>query len=138
MQKEMDLSHHFQDQEFIYQTFYETLSGKLQDDEITSLNVLGKEFFVLVDQMAAELFVERAGDSLMLGLSLQDYLWELQVFANQFLRNSAGSVLKLKGFCESLIKCLHDLGFRDQFNAELRSAYENHFFVTESHGAYLV
>lgn len=138
MEKLQVLEAKLREEGFVYQTFFENLKTRLSPQEIMSINVLGQDFFDLVDQIAAQILIERVDDSAMLSLSLQEFLWELQIFANQFIRVKCGSVLKLKAFCEDMKHNLEDKRYRDIFSMELNLAFENYFYVSESTQTYLV
>ena len=127
-----------QKQDFHYRTFYQNLADKLDQQEITSLNVLGKDFFTLIDHVVTELFISRTDDCFLLDLSLQEFLWELQIYTNQFIRKEAGSVLKLRQFCQECLTQLQNEGFYQKFMQKIHEAYLTHFFIDESGKAYLV
>ncbi len=121
-----------ENQDFEYRYFLDNLSTHLKDDEIQSLNVLGESFFVLVDYIASYIISERAQDSLLLGLNLQNFLWELQVFAHQFIRTNAESSLKVRVYCDALAELLSNPKHEEAFQTEITEIYENYFFVNES------
>ena len=125
-------------QDFHYRTFYENLAEKLDAQEVASLNVLGKDFFRLIDYVATELLIARTQDCFLLELSLQEFLWELQIFANQYIRQQAGSVLKLRHFCSDCLDQLQEEMFHQTFMQEIQQAYAQHFFIEESKNAYWV
>ena len=118
--------------DFEYRYFLDNLSVHLQNDEVQSLNVLGESFFVLVDYIASYIISERSQDSLLLGLNLQDFLWELQVFAHQFIRTNAGASLKVRIYCDALAELLSNPKHEEAFQSEITEIYENYFFINES------
>ena len=132
------LAQQLQEQEFHYKTFHQNLTDKLDHQEITSLNVLGKDFFTLIDHVVTELFIARTDDCFILDLSLQQFLWELQIFTNQFIRKEAGSVLKLRQYCQECLTQLPNQAFYQTFIQQINDAYLDHFFIEESDNAYLV
>ncbi len=75
----------------ILRSFQDNLIQRLGPDEGRALDVLGKDFFYLVDQLATKLFEQHEKDAPLLDLSESEFPWELQVFANQFLRECAQS-----------------------------------------------
>ncbi len=125
-------------EDFNYRTFHQNLQEKLSPQEINSLNVLGKDFFTLIDHIVTELLIEHTNDHHLLELSLQEFLWELQIFANQFLRESAGSIMKLRSFCQECLIKLRNKKFYNQFMQEVYEAYTEHFFTRYSDASYLV
>ena len=127
-----------QNEDFHYRTFYQNLIEKLTPEEITSLKVLGKNFFTLIDRLAAELLIEHAEDSFLLEMSLQTFSWEVQIFVNQFVRKEAGSVLKLRQYCTTCLKQFDNKTFYQNFNQRVYEGYVEHFFVKESDNVYLV
>lgn len=137
MQK-TDLAQQLQYQDFQYRTFYQNLAEKLDSQEISSLSVLGKDFFRLIDYVATELLIARTQDCFLLELSLQEFLWELQIFANRHIRQQAGSVLKLRHFCSDSLERLQEETFHENFMATIEQAYAQHFFIQESKNTYLV
>lgn len=133
-----DLAQQLQDQDFQYRTFYQNLAEKLDSQEITSLNVLGKDFFRLIDHVATELLISRAEDCFLLEMSLQEFLWELQIFVNQYIRQEAGTILKLRYFCSDCLERLQEETFNQKFMKRIQHAYAQRFFIQESNNAYLV
>lgn len=123
---------------FDYRTFHENLQEKLNPQEITSLNVLGKDFFTLIDYIVSSVFIDHANDRVILGLTMQDFLWELQVFVNQYIRAQVGSVLKLRGYCGKRIQLLQNQLFYNEFMKDVEDAYAKHFFNETSDSSYLV
>ncbi len=115
-----------------YRTFQENLARRMSAREIHSLRVLGPDFFNLVDRIAQDLQEQRPHDHLMMEMTEDEFLWELQVFANQFIRQCAESPLKLKPFCSHLMENLDDPEFRVQFDELLTTFYEQHFFTDSS------
>ena len=77
-------------------------------------------------------------DAPLLDLSESEFPWELQVFANQFLRECAQSSRQLTHFCQGLRKKLEDSEFDQEFWKILDEAYQHHFYVTDSKKHYLV
>ncbi len=127
-----------QEQDFHYKTFHQNLAEKLDHQEINSLNVLGKEFFTLIDHIVSEILISRAGDCFLLELSLQEYLWELQIFTNQFVRKEAGAILKLKHFSQECLVEFQNEIFYQTFMKKVYEMYTHHFFTRDSNAAYLV
>ncbi|MBF0278222.1 MAG: hypothetical protein HQM13_10540 [SAR324 cluster bacterium] len=132
------LEQQLQAQDFNYKTFHQNLAEKLDHQEINSLNVLGRDFFKLIDHIVSEIFTTRAGDCFLLELSLQEYLWELQIFTNQFIRREASSILKLRHFSEKCLIQFQNEDFYDSFMKKVYEEYTNHFFTQDSNNAYLV
>ncbi|MBF0287541.1 MAG: hypothetical protein HQM14_06955 [SAR324 cluster bacterium] len=124
--------------DFDYRTFHQNLQEKLSPQEINSLNVLGKDFFTLIDHIVTELLVGHTEDHRLLELPLQEFLWELQIFANQFVRGSAGSIMKLRSFCQACLIQLRNEQFYSEFMEEVCDAYTEYFFVRYSDATYLV
>ena len=114
-----------------YRSFQENLSRCMSAREIHSLRVLGPDFFELVDRIAQDLRDKRPYDHMMMEMSEDEFLWELQIFANQFLRQCAESPLKLKPFCAQLLVNLDEPEFRVQFDEVLQTFYEQHFFTED-------
>ncbi|MBF0349851.1 MAG: hypothetical protein HQM11_02410 [SAR324 cluster bacterium] len=123
---------------FVYRSFYENLEARLDQEEITSVNVLGKDFFNMVDRFTIQLFIQRAGDSLLLELSREEFLWELQIFVNQYIRGCCSSPLKLRAFCASLAQKLREESFYKEFMADIELSYEKHFYMEDCATGYLI
>ena len=119
-------------------SFQENLILRLGPDEGRALDVLGKDFFFLVDQLATKLFEQHEKDAPLLNLSESEFPWELQVFANQFLRECAQSSQQLTYFCQGLRYKLEDSEFNQPFWKILDEAYEHHFYVSDSKKHFLV
>ena len=113
-------------------SFHENLIQRLGPYEGRALDALGQDFFYLVDQLSAELHEKHPKDAPLLDLSESEFPWELQVFANQFLRDCVQSKGELTKFCCGLRKKLEDKVFRKKFCKILDTAYQQHFFVTDS------
>ena len=122
----------------LIRSFQDNLIQRLGPDEGRALDVLGKDFFYLVDQLAAKLFEQHEKDAPLLDLSESEFPWELQVFANQFLRECAQSSWQLTHFCQGLRNKLEDTEFDQEFWKILDEAYQHHFYVTDSKNHYLV
>lgn len=122
----------------IYRSFYQNLSEKLNPQEIVSLNVLGKDFFTLIDHIVSKILVDRPEDYLLLGIDPEQYLWEIQVFLNQYIRDHAGSVMKLRSFCRDCLDSLQEESYYHQFMKKVYDAYTERFFLCESDAVYLV
>jgi len=122
----------------VLRSFQENLIQRLGPDEGRALDVLGKDFFYLVDQLATKLFEKHEKDAPLLDLSESEFPWELQVFANQFLRECAQSSQQLNIFCKGLRKKLAHSDFNQPFWKILNEAYQHHFYVTDSKKHYLV
>ena len=97
-----------------YPTFFQNLSQRVQAREISSLHVLGEDFFCLVDIFSQQLFEEFQGDLLLLEMEPEPFLWELQVLTNQFLRKSIDSPLQLRPFCLQLRQQMQNPTFADE------------------------
>ncbi|MBS1256215.1 MAG: hypothetical protein MAG581_02028 [Deltaproteobacteria bacterium] len=119
-------------------SFHENLIQRLGPYEVQALDVLGQDFFYLVDQLSANLHENHLQDAPLLDLSESEFPWELQVFANQFLRECAQSTGRLTNFCEGLRKRLDEPEFRKDFWRLLDEAYKHHFYVTDSEKHLLV
>ena len=119
-------------------SFQENLIQRLGPEEGRSLDVLGTDFFYLVDNLSASLHEKNPKDAPLLDLNESEFPWELQVFANQFLRECAQSKGELTKFCIGLRKKLEDTEFRKKFWKILDAAYQQHFYVTDSEKHFLV
>ena len=119
-------------------SFHENLIKRLGPYEGRALDALGQDFFYLVDQLSAWLHERHPQDAPLLDLSESEFPWELQVFANQFLRECAQSNAELTKFCWGLRKKLEDTEFRKEFWKILAAAYQQHFYVTDSEKHFLV
>ena len=80
-------------------SFQENLIQRLGPDEGSALDVLGTDFFHLVDQLSTVIHEKHEKDAPLLDLSESEFTWELQVFANQFLRECAQTPRQLALFC---------------------------------------
>ena len=119
-------------------SFLDNLVQRLGPYEGRALDALGQDFFYLVDQLSADLHEKHPKDAPLLDLSESEFPWELQVFANQFLRECAQSKAELTKFCWGLRKKLEDTEFRKEFWKILDAAYQQHFYVTDSEKHFLV
>jgi hypothetical protein len=119
-------------------SFQENLIQRLGPDEGRALDVLGTDFFHLVDQLSSGIHEKHEKDAVLLDLSESEFTWELQVFANQFLRECVQSKGGLTKFCCGLRKKLEDTEFRKKFWKILDAAYQQHFYVTDSEKHFLV
>ncbi len=119
-------------------SFQENLIQRLGPDEGRALDVLGTDFFHLVDQLSTDIHGKHEKDAPLLDLSESEFTWELQVFANQFLRECVQSKGELTKFCCGLRKKLEDTEFRKEFWKILDEAYQRHFYVTDSEKHFLV
>ena len=108
-------------------TFFQNLSQRVQAKEVSSLHVLGEDFFSLVDTFSQQLFDEYQGDLLLLEMEPESFLWELQVLTNQFLRKSIDSPLQLRPFCRQLRRQMQDPTFADEIYSMLKKNYQDHF-----------
>ena len=116
-----------------YSTFFQNLSQRVQAKEVSSLHVLGEDFFSLVDTFSQQLFDEYQRDLLLLEMEPESFLWELQVLTNQFLRKSIDSPLQLRPFCRQLRQQMQDPTFADEIYSMLKKNYQDHFYqVPES------
>ena len=111
-----------------YPTFFQNLSQRVQAKEVSSLHVLGEDFFSLVDTFSQQLFDEYQGDLLLLEMEPESFLWELQVLTNQFLRKSIDSPLQLRPFCRQLRQQTQDPTFADEIYSMLKKNYQDHFY----------
>ena len=119
-------------------SFQENLIQRLGPDEGRALDVLGADFFYLVDELSINLHEKHPQDAPLLDLSDAEFPWELQVFTNQFLRECAQTSRQLTFFCHRLQKKLEDAEFNQEFWRILDEAYQHHFFVADSKNNYLV
>ena len=110
-----------------YPTFFQNLSQRVQAKEVSSLHVLGEDFFSLVDTFSQQLFDEHQRDLLLLEMEPESFLWELQVLTNQFLRKSIDSPLQLRPFCRQLRQQIQDPTFADEIYSMLKKNYQDHF-----------
>jgi len=122
----------------IPKSFHENLIQRLGPKEGRALDVLGSDFFYLVDQLSISLHEKHPEDAPLLDLNESEFPWELQVFINQFLRECAQSSTQLAFFCNGLRKKLDDNEFRIEFWKILEEAYKHHFFIVESKNELLV
>ena len=111
-----------------YSTFFQNLSQRVQAKEVSSLHVLGEDFFSLVDTFSQQLFDEHQRDLLLLEMEPESFLWELQVLTNQFLRKSIDSPLQLRPFCRQLRQQMQDPTFADEIYSMLKKNYQDHFY----------
>ena len=111
-----------------YPTFFKNLSQRVQAKEVSSLHVLGEDFFSLVDTFSQQLFEEFQGDLLLLEKEPESFLWELQVLTNQFLRKSIDSPLQLRPFCRQLRQQMQNPTFADEIYSMLKKNYQDHFY----------
>ena len=119
-------------------SFQENLIQRLGPEEGRALDVLGSDFFHLVDQLSILLYQKHPDDAPLLDLNESEFPWELQVFINQFLRECAQSSTQLAFFCQGLRKKLEEKDFNIEFWKILDEAYQQHFFVEESKKEFLV
>ena len=119
-------------------SFHENLMKRLGPSDGRALDSLGQDFFYLVDQLSTELHEKHTKDARLLDLSESEFPWELQVFANQFLRECVHPKGELKNFCCGLRKKLENKEFRKEFWKLLDAAYQQHFYVTDSEKHLLV
>ena len=111
-----------------YPTFFKNLSQRVQAKEVSSLHVLGEDFFSLVDTFSQQLFEEFQGDLLLLEMEPESFFWELQVLANQFLRKSIDSPLQLRPFCRQLRQQMQNPTFAKEIYSMLKKNYQDHFY----------
>jgi hypothetical protein len=111
-----------------YPTFFQNLSQRVQAREISSLHVLGEDFFSLVDMFSQQLFEEFQGDLLVLEMEPESLHWDLQVLTNQFLRKSIDSPLQLRPFCRQLRQQMQNPTFADEIYSMLKKNYQDHFY----------
>ena len=122
----------------VIKSFHENLIQRLGPYEGRVLEALGHDFFYLVDQLSTDLYEKHPMDAPLLDLNESEFPWELQVFANQFLRECAQSKGELIKFCSGLRKKLENTEFRKKFWKILDAAYQQHFYVTDSEKHFLV
>lgn len=132
------LEQRIQNESFTYRSFYENLESQLTKKEIHSLAILGNDFFYIVDHLSANLFIRHASHCELLELSLQEFLWKLQIFINRFLRAKAGSPLKIREFCRQTVLSLENSSCCDQLEQELQEEYQQYFFISEIETSHLV
>ena len=118
-------------------SFQENLIQRLGPEEGRALDVLGVDFFFLVDELSNTLHEKHPQDAPLLDLSASEFPWELQVFANQFLRECAQTSSQLSFFCQGLRNKLDEEEFQLEFWKILDEAYQYHFFVADSEKHYL-
>ena len=111
-----------------FPTFFQNLSQRVQAKEVSSLHVLGEDFFSLVDTFSQQLFDEYQRDLLLLEMEPESFLWELQVLTNQLLRKSIDSPLQLRPFCRQLRQQMQDPTFADEIYSMLKKNYQDHFY----------
>ena len=111
-----------------YPTFFQNLSQRVQAKEVSSLHVLGEDFFSLVDTFSQQLFDEYQRDLLLLEMEPESFLWELQVLTNQFLRKSIDSPLQLRPFCRQLRQQMQDPTLANEIYSMLKKNYQDHFY----------
>ena len=111
-----------------HSTFFQNLSQRVQAKEVSSLHVLGEDFFSLVDTFSQQLFNEYQRDLLLLEMEPESFLWELQVLTNQFLRKSIDSPLQLRPFCRQLRQQMQNPTFADEIYSMLKKNYQDHFY----------
>ena len=111
-----------------YSTFFQNLSQRVQAKEVSSLHVLGEDFFGLVDTFSQQLFDEYQRDLPLLEMEPESFLWELQVLTNQFLRKSIDSPLQLRPFCRQLRQQMQNPTFADEIYSMLKKNYQDHFY----------
>ena len=110
-----------------YSTFFQNLSQRVQAKEVSSLHVLGEDFFSLVDKFSQQLFDEYQRDLSLLEIEPESFLWELQVLTNQFLRKSIDSPLQLRPFCRQLRQQMQNPTFADEIYSILKKNYQDQF-----------
>ena len=118
-------------------SFQENLIQRLGPEEGRALDVLGVDFFFLVDQLSINLYERHPNDAPLLDLNETEFPWELQVFTNQFLRECAKTSSQLTFFCHGLREKLLEYEFRNEFWKILEEAYQQHFFIADSKKNYL-
>ena len=119
-------------------SFQENLIQRLGPEEGRALDVLGSDFFYLVDNLSDSLHSKHPEDAPLLNLNETEFPWELQVFINQFLRECAQTSTQLSFFCHGLRKKLDDSEFKKEFWKVLDEAYKHHFFIVDSKNELLV
>ena len=111
-----------------YPTYFQNLSQRVQAKEVSSLHVLGEDFFSLVDTFSQQLFDEYQVDLLLLEMEPESFLWELQILTNQFLRKSIDYPLQLRPFCRQLRQQMQNPTFADEIYSMLKKNYQDHFY----------
>lgn len=109
-------------------SFFQNLSQRISPKEVDSLHILGDDFFELVDLFSQELYNSCQQDLLLLEMEADVFHWELQVFANQFIRQSCGSPLRLRPFCRQLRQQLENPAFAQELSETLKQSYQEHFY----------
>lgn len=104
---------------------------------LISLNILGEDFFHLVDCLSSELYCRFQNSMGLLELSEEEYLWELQVFVNQFIRICAENSSELIPFCHELRNMLDDERFYIEFHQVLNKSFLDHFYHNEVQNSFL-
>ena len=122
---------HNQVDAFPLRTFRQNLGERMDPGALITLNLLGEDFFHLVDFLSSELYGRYQNSAAMLELSEEEFLWELQVFVNQFIRICAGTSSDLISFCSELRFRLDEEGFYIEFQQMLNQAFLNHFYHNE-------
>jgi hypothetical protein len=116
-----------------YPTFFQNLSQRVQAKEVSSLHVLGEDFFSLVDIFSQQLFEEFKPDLLLLEMEPELFSWELQVLTNQFIRKSIDAPLQLRPFCRQLRQQMENPAFAEEIYLMLKKSYQDYFYqVPES------
>ena len=116
---------------FPLRTFRQNLGERMDPGALISLNILGEDFFYLVDFLSSELYGRYRNSVAMLELSEEEFLWELQVFVNQFIRICAETSSDLIPFCRELRVKLDDEGFCIEIHNVLKQAFLDHFYHNE-------
>ena len=116
---------------FPLRTFRQNLGERMEPGALITMNVLGEDFFHLVDFFSSELYCKNQNSAALLELSEEEFLWELQVFVNQFIRICAETSSELILFCRELRVRLDDEGFCIEFNQMLNQAFLDHFYHNE-------
>ena len=116
---------------FPLRTFRQNLGERMDPGALITLNILGEDFFYLVDFLSSELYGRYQSSAVLLELSKDEFLWELQVFVNQFIRICAETSSELISFCRELRVRLDDEGFCGEFHQVLYQAFLDHFYHNE-------
>ena len=116
---------------FPLRTFRQNLGERMDPGALITLNILGEDFFHLVDFLSSELYGRYQNSAAMLELSEEEFLWELQVFVNQFIRICAETSSELIPFYRELRVRFDNEGFCIEFHQVLNQAFLDHFYHNE-------
>ena len=97
-----------------------------------NLKILGDNFFFIVDNLSNKLYknFDRIGP--ILNLSNDEYLWELQIFVNKFIRLQSQSHKNLIYFCKDLRVKLDEKKYYSDFYKILNDTFIDYFSLDKS------